>query len=141
MGTSTDAILCYGINLDEDKYDELPWNEKTEDWEDVYEDIDDWWEQVNGCDYGVIGDYDLLYEWRKENPMPFELVWHCSYDYTMYILAVPDTVITANRGYPQVVAVPKPVDFKKCLDFRNFCDKYKINMGDGLTWLLCSMWG
>ena len=139
MGTSTDGILCYGIDLGED-VSELPWNEKTDDWEDVYEDIDDWWAQINGCDYGVIGDYDLLCKWQEENPMPVDLVWHCSYEYPMYILAVVDTEITANRGCPEVVDI-KPPDFKKVLDFNNFRDKYKIGVDEDPSWLLCSMWG
>lgn len=116
MGTSTDAYICYGINVGDT---EVPWDDPNR-----YDDgIHTWWLEVTGFDpenkppWDDEGNWlmelskeerDQLYEaWRAEkaqwvmnHPLPVELVNTCSYSCPEYILAVPGSVVKADRGYP-----------------------------------------
>jgi hypothetical protein len=125
MGVSTDAKLAYGIAFPEGF--EFPWT-GTEDrdgdgYVDDGVDPEDWWRERNGyvqtpqIDYSNFNEdrgkpewkaaWDEMYAHRKafdlEHPIPFEVVYHCSDDYTMHILAVPGTEIVACRGDAKVI--------------------------------------
>ncbi len=128
MGQSTDAILCYGIQLDEDE--EFPWQTKND-----YPHFEDWWfdtvcgykapyeveytEDIDSAGRCLPGRYTRRKEngdietkeeeearWQHErdfkeaHPCPVELVVHCSGEFQMYIIALAGTVTTAHRGYP-----------------------------------------
>jgi len=41
MGTTTNGVICYGIQFDEDT--EFPWNDKEYEGENYDGDIDRWW--------------------------------------------------------------------------------------------------
>ena len=147
MGVSTDAKLCYGIELDEGE--ECPWtNENSESGEEF--DIEMWWAIKHGFpkyedytepDKNYYTELDIFID---KNPLPVELVRHCSADFELYILSVPGTEITANRGYPEKINISELVvitaDEKKFLDFcKEYIPDFDPNTKPG--WLLCSWWG
>jgi len=152
MSQSTDGQLCYGI-LFEEGY-EFPWGE---------EDPEDWYDKVRGFKstyysqiYTPEGEYlngkkpskdlfdkhfDEEREFKKLHPMPFELVNYCSGDYPMYILAIPSTVKSASRGYPEVI------DFKEIVfppdelgAFKDFCNTHGFDAMEA-KWYLSSYCG
>lgn len=79
MGQSTDAILAYGIDLGE----EMPPKMSEEEWDIAREQWGEKADQVRG----------------------YEIVYHMTGDDPFYFLAVPGTVTTASRGYPERVNV------------------------------------
>src|SRR5687768_12176248 len=108
MGTSTNGEISYGIAFDEDF--EFPWDD-----DDGEGDLENWWLAVNGYkppfevydENGYIGgkrpSEEKLSEYfaaqrsfQAAHPLPVELVNVCSGEYPMYILAVKETVLTAN---------------------------------------------
>lgn len=156
MGVSTDAKLCYGIGFEEGF--EFPWvDEKYED------DIEDWWMEVNDyvnpefCPYteagefkeGIDGDdprvdvyHTHSYEWKEANPLPVDLVYHCSDGCTMYILAVKDTEIKSYRGdTTEIIPANLTVTDEQRITLLDFCKKYEIEAEEEPKWLLCSYWG
>lgn len=114
MGISSDGQLCFGILLTEEQ---LPWDEEG------YDGFDDWW--LNQCGYkppfqmfderghwlnGVKPPEERLEAYfahrrafEDTHPCPVVLVTHCSYEYPMYIIALPGTDISAWRGHPKKV--------------------------------------
>lgn len=158
MSTSTDGQICYGIMFDEDY--EFPWS--ADDYEDG--DISDWWRDVNGyvnpieSPFTDDGDYKPGYHqndpridqyfagqsaWDKLNPLPIELVNYQSGDYPAYIIAIPSTVKTANRGNPIVFSpgielVVSGQDRQALIDF---CTKYGLEINAPPSWYLSSYWG
>lgn len=134
MGTSTDAIVCFGVRLGEDEI--LPWQD--------YDEIDDWWADMNGFMYDSGGEniYSQQREFLKENPLPVELVWHCSDNSPMYILAVPGTAITAHRGYPRILnptEMTAKITSKSIAAFVAFIAEHGLNTEDNSPeWYLAS---
>lgn len=134
MGVSTDAILCFGVDLSEDYEDLLPWQQL----EDDDNDFDTWVARISGAD---TDDWKAIKEAAEKCPV--ELVSHCSYDYPMYIVAVRGTKITARRGSPKVISLDAigGDDFiERQIAAERFCEEHGIPCGD-FQWLLCSMWG
>ena len=155
MGISSDGQICYGISFDEDY--EFPWNGE---WDGEADDIDSWW-LFEVCKYKNpfelfdddgewIGGIEATKEQRdayfaprrafkKAHPLPVELVWHCSYEYPMYILATPGSVLTASRGYPKAIESleARPSEVAALMAF---CKEYNLE-GDGPKWWLSSMCG
>lgn len=153
MGLSTDGQLCYGVKFDEDF--EFPWGDG---------DVDDWWLEVNGYApskplYNSDGEYingvrpsdAMVKEYfaereafrEKIGKLPFELVNYCSGDYPSYILGIPSTSKTANRGYPIIL---HEENFRVNGDDREallaFCDKYDIKYSpEDIGWWLSSYMG
>lgn len=129
MGTSTDAILVYGVPLDEG---DLPW--KTDDGEGDWE---DWLLRLAGfteTNWRVNGYWE-----RKRAALaafPFDIVPHCSCDYPMYILTIRGTATTANRGFPEKIEALEPKDPSELLAF---CAEHGMKHGEP-GWWLCSMW-
>lgn len=158
MGVSTDAILCFGFELP-DEY-EMP-----------FEDEEEWWLELNNFKNsfeifdsegnfpnGIRPDEALIKEhfaerhnFLKENPLPFDVIRHCSGDYPMYIISTPDTLITAYRGYPVDIAqrMNKTYSQEYINKFVTMCKKYFPTDIDGYDynidytpkWLMCSYWG
>lgn len=158
MSTSTNAQISFGIYFEEGY--EFPWGEETE-WEG---DMEEWWLVESGWKwdkeplFNPRGDYNLgfssshplvdeyftsRYEWKKSHPCPVEEVNYQSGEVPAYILAIPESIITARRGYPEVL------NPSYCLtatdDMRNtlieFCQKYGLEMTTGPQWYLSSYWG
>ena len=129
-----------GISFEDDY--EFPWD--NEEYEGC---TDSWWRNVNGYkptmeiwdkdgEYieGVTKEQESEYyrekrKWDHDNPQPFELMNYCSHDYPMYILALPSTCKTANRGdivdlKPKELKV-SPFD-KEYIDFMKFIKKFDL---------------
>lgn len=117
MGTSTDAILVYGIPLEEGaiRYDE---NAKS------------------GPSY-------MYYTGGVEDGV--EIVMHCSAEYPMHIVAIPGTAISAYRGSPTPVAVDSLLPGTEADNelLLAFLKKHKLKKSKGAKpgWWLCSYWG
>ena len=153
MSVSTDAKIFYGITFEEGY--EFPW--------DGYEDIEDWWiygvnvfkhsfelydsdgNHLNGrkpSGEEISRYFDEKKSFSKAHPIPVELVNCCSYNYPMYALAVPDTVIMASRGYPEVIDLSSfIVDNEKVNAMLKFCNDQGIELNRDLSWILSSYWG
>ena len=80
-------------------------------------------------------------QWHKENPLPVELIHHCSGDYMMFFLAVRSSFFEANRGYP-VSFDPKnlTVTDEEVHALIIFCKTYRIKDHEQPKWWLSSMW-
>ena len=80
----------------------------------------------------------------KVHPIPVDLVNYCSDECPMFILAVPRTVLLANRGYPQIF---DPDDIVRITPGEHasiirFCKKYDIDMDNEYpNWHLSSSMG
>lgn len=155
MTTSTDAILCYGIAIDEDAMP-FPW--QTDEFDG---DLEDWWrEKVLGFKhskpiFGPDGNYlqgtkpskedfqayyDEIHAFNEANPKPpVKVVRHCHHEYTMYILAVPSTFIEAERGRPEEITGLN-VTQDEIDALVSFCADHGIE-GEAPRWWLASYWG
>lgn len=152
MGVSTDGQICFGIMFEEDF--EFPWGDEEED---------QWWTyKVNGYKppfelYDEAGQYlggkrppqdvmdryyEALHEFEAAHPMPFKLVNYCSYDYPMYILAVPESFIKNSRGFPKAIepsALTVTTEARDAL--LKFCGDHGIKFEGEPRWYLSSLWG
>lgn len=126
MGVSTDAILVFGMQVEADSED----SEKIETFlgDDENEDGDAGWQRVE----------------KAEKKTGAEIVYHCSGEYTMYIIGVHG--MTANRGYPIEVNLKKlerterevKADLKAIEDL---CGCVGISFRPKkCKWWLCSNW-
>lgn len=154
MGQSTDALLVFGIPLEEET--ELPWQK------DGHEDIDDWWLVATGfkatdCPFDADGEYlpgvgrghprEVAYyeersQWRATHPLPIEIQVHCHYDCPMYIVSVEGAELCAHRGHPKRLdTLPAtPPDPERILRFiREYIEPEFPETTP--AWWLCSMWG
>jgi hypothetical protein len=94
MGQSTDAILCFGVQLDEFEDTDLIGELGIEGVETFEELI--WYKlkgEIHTYDRNKLGDKSSF---AKEFGVC--LITHCSSEYPMYILALTETVTIANRG-------------------------------------------
>lgn len=154
MGTSTDGQICYGIMFEEGI--EFPWSDKYED------DIESWWlyevckykpafeiydsdgEYLDGkrpSEERVLLYYQQKREFEAAHPMPVKVVNYCSYEYPMYILAVPSTCLTNSRGYPAEFDPSKlVVSPEEAQALWDFCENNGIAM-DEPGWYLSSFYG
>lgn len=149
MTTSTDGQICYGVMVEEEFT--FPW--------DYDDNIEAWWRKIQGYMppyvlYNEFGDYstsatpsqkiineyyDHQVAFDEAHPLPIELLMHCSFDYPMYILAVPGTVIYAPRGYPKSFnPIGLNVTETGVAILRKFCQEYGIVGKEG--WWLSSLW-
>jgi len=131
MGVSSDGILVFGIELGRE--DELPEFLYTEDGDEIEFD-----EMVDA----ELGISDLSYGERAEarKAYPVDLVWHCSYDYPMYILAVPGTEVSASRGYPHEFTDGLPTVTQEQIDALKAWAAERDIEGEP-CWILTSMYG
>jgi hypothetical protein len=117
MTQSTDAILCYGISMDED----FDYESKFPEHCDEDGDFDK---------YALI---DML-----EEKFGCTLEIHCSCDYAMYILTIKDSVMRAYRGEPEVVT-----SLEVTPEWAKQLQEAKIYMGlenEEANWWLASLW-
>ncbi|KKK99525.1 hypothetical protein LCGC14_2631890 [marine sediment metagenome] len=154
MGVSTNAHLAYGIDFGEDV--EFPWSGDEEYGSDANA-LEEWWKATKGFkdvtepDWDAEGSDEKLNairayyahgeKWLRANPIPVELVKHCSGGYPMFILAVPGTNMWANRGDPASIDVSRLViSFDQGVAFTEFLSVYGIEQPKKLSWLLFSYW-
>ncbi|AMO44150.1 hypothetical protein DSS3P8_092 [Roseobacter phage DSS3P8] len=133
MGQSTDAILVYGILLEGEDSDTPEFLGDFNDFEEFVEDA------LAMPPYGdpdrpTYADRDAMIR-----AYPVTMVTHCSLDYPMYILAVPGTEITANRGHAHTFDEWPHVDGERRAAFHAWAEAHGIE-GEG-KWILCSMVG
>lgn len=164
MSTSTDGEISFGIRFDEGF--EFPWGQECDDGEvshDFGGDIEAWWRVMNGFSikdspYDSEGNYNPGFtekdpriaayferqrEWDDAHPLPVQLVNYQSGDCAAYILAVPQSVITAYRGYPVELNISElktnEAARKVLIDF---CERFGIDCGEETPkWWLSSYWG
>lgn len=149
----TDGQLSYGYTFEEGY--EFPWGD---------DDIEDWWRQtkgfepINQAELWSGDSYSPLYKenreewsslwrqsddhrtaWDAENPLPVELITHCSHEYGMYILAVPGANYSNSRGSTEQIEPAKMlyVDHR-ALD--KFIKDYELEPEEGPGWFLTSYW-
>jgi len=147
MSVITNAIIAYGISLDIDQ--KIPW--------ELEADAGDWWLKVNGYEspFGMFdenGDWidgtrpsqeriDAYFNHRlaalEANPLPVEIVLHCSRDVRMYIVAVPGTVAEAYCGDPVAITVIRPPS-EMTEPVIDFCKRFGLR-GQGPDWWLASL--
>lgn len=112
MGVSTDAILFYGIEFDEDELD-------TDENGELIE-----------------GDF-LDYLEEKLEGIDIEIGTHCSYSDPIYYLYTKRYL--ACRGYPE--RIPRNIPTKDKWDYRikEACERLGMEYIKP-EWLLCSLW-
>lgn len=130
MGTSVEAIICYGVLLPEKA--KLPWNESEED-------FGYWWLKKHGWD----GDWDKSKEFEEKYPPPIDTVLHYSLDNPMYILIIPGTENAAIRGRPLALSkanikIPTAEEIK---NFKKTLAELNIPFEGEPDWQLCSFRG
>jgi hypothetical protein len=140
MGVSTNAILVFGVELGEDVPESLLGEDGSFDFEDILAADAGLFEPICGTENLSTPYWEAKRKAVAEAPV--ELVWHCSGEYPMYILGVPGTEKTANRGHPRTVT---PSDFatpsdEKIEAFKKWCEDHDIVLEAEPAWLLCSYW-
>ncbi len=134
MGQSTDAILCWGVQLAED--DEVPWAARAEELGGYNDPLED--EAIVYVLTGERLDGDSAAE--RLNELGIEVVHHGYHEDPMIIVAAYGTVTTAHRCSPQIVDVP---NMEIQLGWIDKLNKAMPKLGiDHLEtqWILCSWW-
>jgi len=133
MGTSTDGILFYGIDLGEDGLYETRENWEHEDWDDEFR-------KRTGT---PLYPDETWIEAGKETSAKWGVTLgiHCSYDYSCDYVALIDRNYSAARGYPEILTpemltVPDDADEK----IKAFCELMGIPY-EQPRWHLASLWG
>jgi len=144
MSTSTDGQICFGVLVDE-----LP-----------DDNLDSWWLDVLGYEppfklyesgsyiNGVKPSEDKIkeyyahkFDFQEIHPLPVTLINYCSRDHPMYILAVPSSVRSARRGYPEPFdPAGLKVEQNEVEKLLRFCDDYNLKCS-WPRWWLSSYWG
>ena len=141
MGISSDAIIAYGIDLGEEWQDLVPWNEE--------DGFDDWYRARAGLPEWEDGmspeESSAFFAERRavSETSPVADIYHCSYDYSMLILAVPGTELRAYRGDPKELPGLLDLDNEKVEAFRAALNEWGVLplKGEEPRWLLFSMFG
>lgn len=134
MGVNTDATICFGISYEEGH--QFPWHEGI-----FAGEINDWWCAQHGKSFDK---YEDKKKWLEKNPLPVEVVYHCTGDDPMFILAIPGTERTAWRGDPvelKFSELQAAVTDEKFVAFNTFINNYNLGNGTMPTWWLASYWG
>ena len=117
MGQSTDAILAYGINLDEEGSDP--------------------WEICESLQYDRYADAEAA---KKE--LGIDLIQHCSNGCPMYIIGVEH--LRAWRGEPKEVDPAGLLLDEKATraKIQAYCERFGLPFSDdACKWYLASNWG
>lgn len=102
--------------------------------------------------------YGIIFEEGFEFPMicfepedpwspEVEMINYCSDSFEMFIMAIPESVKSASRGYPEDNIDPyvfSSINYGEWNEqLLNFCDKYKIELTKDQVpqWFLSSYWG
>ena len=121
MGVSTDAIVFYGLLVDDDSpaFEKLSHYEETEA------------EEQN-----PLG--GIVYTGHAIDGVT--IVTHCSDGSPMFAVAIADSVVTAWRGHPRPLQPVLPSHAGSDAKLRAFCEKHGITWREP-SWLLVSYWG
>ncbi len=155
MGTRTDAVLFFGIIPKDGK----EYVEDFSEWED-------WEERVlrslgledDSNFFTKDGEYALpdgdkrkeaekKYDaWHKKKTkalkdLGVEVDQHCHGDNPMPMIAVTETVLTASRGYPEIVSGKHLDPEKKWIEqLKKFCELLDVKY-ESPQWYMVSYWG
>jgi hypothetical protein len=146
MGVSTDGILCYGIDLNKEDEGSPKFLQGIGGEGMEFEDFLAKLEGIESPKVPYSDDTKPLYKkyWDKKNGLEekygIELVYHCSGDYPMHILAILESKHRAHRGCPEKLGqeIVAKKEWKDTL--KDFCKKAGIKYEEP-QWLLCSNWG
>jgi hypothetical protein len=144
MGISTDAILVYGYDLGDDPDCEW-WANRHENDEDLDFGTEAEYKMLSGIGFterwyeGNVGHFDRKREAEKN--LGVEIVYHSSYDYSMYILAAKE--FRAYRGDVTVIKMSDLiVDSERDKKLRSALNSLEIKpVNEYPQWMLVSMWG
>lgn len=132
MGTSTDGMLYFGIDLGDDSPGWLI---------DENDDLMEFEEFL--CRRAGVDPETTSWEQQDEiaSKCPAILQMYCSYDYPMYILGIRGYKYSASRG-SVVEITPESLTVKEedIAAFKKWCDSVGIEYQEP-KWHLCSMWG
>lgn len=123
MGVSTDAILFFGICIDDgsELHDRIVEESTAGDEGEPTKGTLAWLNDTGNAKFGCIVDA------------------HCSHEYPMYFIAAQGSVITAWRGKPKgIEALTVHPDWRSNL--AAFCEKYGVPWEEPGWWLV-SYWG
>ena len=144
MGTSTDAIICYGIQIGKDGDMPEIFCEDDRDFDDILIEAFGCPPQVEWADSGSQKDaWDKDWEARNKfkKELGLELVRHCYLDETMYCLAITKSIQTVHRGYPEEVEANTVV--REYAWDKKLAEAIKVLKLEDATpkWWLQSYWG
>ena len=126
MGVSNDGIVVFGFDLGGTMPEFL----------EEFGDMDSYLTETMSI--GNIGYPERL---KLLNTCPADIVWHNSYDYPCYIMAVRGTEISASRGCPETVYPDRLVVSAERIEaFRIWCEENSVPYTEP-AWLLCTMNG
>jgi len=81
-------------------------------------------------------------EFEKEHPLPITLINYCGGNHPLYIIALPETVRIANRGYPETFDPQElTVSMSEKAILIGFCKVHNIEFDSEPQWYLSSYWG
>lgn len=149
MGVSTDAILAFGVELEDE---ETPY--EAEDEEGYLPSLEEYLAKRAGLpdpydepnydegDPGWLQRREAFWDAKKKlvDEAPIEIVTHQHHEFPQYIVAIKGTVTTARRGYPQSPAMVTPSAEMRA-KARAFCEENEIKFPGDPRWLLASWWG
>ena len=107
MGVSTDAILFYGFEIDENFEWPKGFVDEDEKWPDLDEfllfqdDFPGYPENATSTERGKYFEYRAKTLKRLKFDCPVEIDYHCSSDYPIWFIAAKGSIIRANRGWSQ----------------------------------------
>ena len=139
MGTSTDAILLYGIQFGECVEGKF----QSDDGEESLN-----CEDVICKAYGWDGKKPKdSFEYKDKHKVPVVMSIHCSYEYAMYTLAIEESVTRANCGHPVEIGRLRggrgtTPDQLQVWDrtLKDACERLSLKYSQPAWWLQ-SMWG
>ena len=140
MGISSDGILVFGIDLG-DKYPDKFIVDENTDFEEFLckeANLEEW--RADFSDEERSAYYEKIFKIKDECPV--EIVWYCSYDYIMYILAVKSTEILACRGKAIDVSDKMSIEQSRIDAAVKWCKEHGLDYSaKDFKWLLTSMYG
>ena len=132
MGVSTDAILAYGYDLEEDGV--------PEDFAETG-DLGEYLGKLAG-----LSEDDWQGQRALERECPVEIVSHCSADYPMYFLAINRNTdqnnvfrIRCSRGSVVEIDLPTPTD-DEIKNLHDFIEQHGFKVVGKPGWHLMSWW-
>ena len=136
MGISTSAQIAFGVDYQNELPKVLNDIMYDEDYEELY-DSEEVFLKLVGYD---VDNMEWKEKHEKYKEIPIEIIYHCSEEYPMCILAIKGTRKTAYRGEPKKLDIRKfLVISQKENEALAFCEKYGIEDWNP-EWLLFSYW-
>jgi len=121
MGTSTDAILAFGVQLKDDAVREAADLDNMDAEDELAQ---------------------KLYELRQESANGLEIIRHCRDAYPMYFLAISGTQRCASRGEPERIEALPVITEEQMDTLTRFIEEYCIQdkLKGPIGWWLFSDW-